>query len=355
MGENAALISFLLASVGSGLSLWVCFRKFRVHRKKTILRLVLGNLLVFAFLCVLGLLAGEIYFRFIYDTTDSFGLTKTTQRWFARNFKYNDVGLRDSEEYFNELPPGGRRIAFLGDSFTVGHGVSSVADRFANRVRAMMPDVEVHVLARSGMDTGAEVDFLLGVTNSGYELDVVVLVYCLNDISDIVPEWRAILKRIYARPAPGFWVQNSYLCNWLYFRWFAAQDLDVASYYAFVRDNYDGPVWDQQAQRLASFRTEVTSRGGQLMVVTFPFLHNLGPKYDYQPVHEKLEAFWNRQNVPHLDLLRTFESLDSSDVVVNSYDAHPNEYAHALAAHAIADFLQEQGLPQSDRTPRRDH
>src|ERR1043166_10236465 len=98
-------------------------------------RLAAGNALVFCFLCSLGFLGGEIYYRFIYDTTDSFNYTKVSRRWQARHYQKNAQTVRDNVNYQLRIPPVKRRITFIGDSFTAGHGVKNVEDRFANRNR----------------------------------------------------------------------------------------------------------------------------------------------------------------------------------------------------------------------------
>jgi len=49
---------------------------------------------------------------------------------------------------------------------------------------------------------------------------------------------------------------------------------------------------------------------------------------------------WSLLGVPHLDLADTLLRHPSRQVVVNRFDAHPNEYAHALAADAIEEFIQ---------------
>jgi hypothetical protein len=77
-------------------------------------------------------------------------------------------------------------------------------------------------------------------------------------------------------------------------------------------------------------------------VVTFPFLQSLGDNYEYRPVHDELNRFWSALNVPQLDLLNTFTNLPREKTTVNRYDAHPNEFANALAAKAIESFLVEQ-------------
>jgi len=71
-------------------------------------------------------------------------------------------------------------------------------------------------------------------------------------------------------------------------------------------------------------------------------LPRLGPGYDYRPVHAQLNQFWREAGVPHLDLLPLFEARDAATWVVNRHDAHPNEYAHSLAAAAIEKFLKAQ-------------
>ena len=185
-------------------------------------------------------------------------------------------------------------------------------------------------------------------TSWGYENDVVVLSYCLNDISDVVPEWRGIKDRIYNAPSPGFLFEESYFLNKLYSRWRAAGDPDVSDYYQFIDQAYSGEVWEHQQRRLELLHEKVREQGGKFLVVTFPFLHDVGPEYRYRFIHEKLDQFWTDRDVPHLDLLSLYESYQPGDLVVNGQDPHPNEFAHALAADAIAEFLQQNAGESSD-------
>lgn len=60
----------------------------------------------------------------------------------------------------------------------------------------------------------------------------------------------------------------------------------------------------------------------------------------FKSVHEQLDQFWQEQGIPHLDLLPVFSNLPPSKLVVKRHDSHPNEYAHALAAEAIHEFLR---------------
>jgi lysophospholipase L1-like esterase len=341
MNENTLLVAFLLLPHLTGGGAWWFFR-WRRGRQRTLAALIAGNGLILMFLVSLMVVGGEIYFRFVFDETDSFGLTKTTRKWFERHEQMNAVGVRDSIDYRPKIAPGKRRVTFLGDSFTVGHGVPDVEQRFVNRVRAARPGEEVQMLARNGLDTGPEVNALAGVVAVGYQLDTVVLVYCLNDIADLVPEWQGILRRIYAFSRVNFLVEHSYFFNALYFHIRVPRDPELSGYYRFVHDNYEGPIWETQQGRLRQLRDGVRAAGGRLVVVTFPFLHELGPDYRYADVHTRLDELWKSLGVPHLDLLPVFTAHESADLVVNGFDAHPNEFAHGLAADAIGKFLDSE-------------
>ncbi len=352
MEEDILLAVFLGLPITLGVLLQWFVRTQWQHKKAGRPRLLAGNALVLSFLCAIVVLLGELHYRFVFDSTDSFGLTKTTKRWFTRHFEINQSGFRDTVDYLRTVPDGIRRVTFLGDSFTVGHGVANVEDRFANQIRAMRPDWEVHVLASPGWDTERELSVLKLYRDQGFRADVVVLIYSLNDVADIVPEWQEILHRVYESSTPGFLTRHSYFFNTLYYRWKASHDPEISNYYDFVLKSYEGAVWENQKLRLHALRDLVDSQGAQLLVVTFPFVHNLGPDYQYRRVHERLDEVWRNLEVPHLDLLSAFEADPSADLVVNSHDAHPNERAHAIAAKSIAAFIDEQ-LPNSKPPDQR--
>ena len=307
--------------------------------------LVGANLLVLAFLSSLALAVFEGYYRFWCDTTDSFGLTRITLRWAKRHFILNKSGFRDNVETYDlRLTPGRRRITFLGDSFTAGHGIDEVRDRFANRIRTSEPGWEVHVVAVNGADTGGELKRFQRMIEAHYQLDEVVLVYILNDIADITPDWDAIHARIY-KDKPGYLVMHSFFLNTLYYRLKGRFDPDISDYYGFVRDAYNGPPWQEQKERLRKLQSLIESNGGHLLVVIFPFLNHLGSGYEFRAAHERLNAFWRENSIPCLDLLGLFESHKDLRLTVSSADAHPGREAHALAAAPIDAFIRANMKP----------
>jgi lysophospholipase L1-like esterase len=304
-------------------------------------RLFAGNVLIFLLLSSALFVVFESYYRFWSDTTDSFSQTKTSARWFERHYQRNNAGFRDNVDYRFARKPNTRRLSFIGDSFTAGQGVARVEDRFANRIRSLLAgDREVHVLAELGRDTGAEIKLVRDLIRTGYEFDTIVLVYCLNDINDLVAETGSSSD---PRPEakPGFLVRHSYLINTYYFRFRIRWDPSLSGYYDSLRSAYDGALWEEHARRLRSLTELCRAAPGGFLVVTFPFLHSLGPEYAYRPVHEKLARFWQDLDVAYLDLLSAFDERRGETLTVNRYDAHPNARAHAVAAEAIAEFLRD--------------
>jgi hypothetical protein len=271
------------------------------------------------------------------DTTDSLGFTKISERWVVRHWHANGAGCRDNIEYVPSIQPGKRRVSFVGDSFTAGHGIKDVNDRFANRLRALHPDWEVHVLANVGLDTGSEIALLKKAFSRDYQFDEVVLVYCLNDVCDLLmAPGQPFEGRLPAMDEPSPWfTRGSYFLDLFYNRYKAAQNPFVRDYFSFVKAGYRDDYWQKQQVRLRELRDFVQSRGGHLSVVTFPFLNALGSKYEYGFVHDELNQFWSDLQVPHLDLLPVYKDLGAKDLTVNPHDAHPNELADKLAADAI--------------------
>jgi hypothetical protein len=355
-GEDLLFGLYLLLPVLAARSCQLFFVRLGLHRGPGMrpLRLLAGNLLVFLLVGSLLLVAGESYYRWFYDATDSFGLSKTSQRWFERHWRLNQAQVRDSlDRYEPAVPAGRRRVTFLGDSFTTGHGVADVERRFANIVRARRPGWEIHVIAWNGVQTGDELAALTGRTRFGYELDLVVLVYCLNDVLDLIPGWSERYARL-SRPPQGarFLIENSYLINTLYYRLRARSDPDATSSFYVVREAYAGRLWEKQRARLRAIHDEVQRRGGQLLVVTFPFMQSLGSDYEFKEIHELLDRTWREWQVPHLDLLDVYGTRPAADLVANPYDAHPNQEAHLIAADAIVPFIERQTAPDPDGPPR---
>ena len=338
-----AFASFALLPIAIGFCAIRFFRSLsRGTEPTTWPALLAGNVLILASLLSLLFLGFETYYRFICDRTDAMGNTLVSTAWQKKYFHTNSLGLRDNIEFPMARTPGKRRITFVGDSFTAGFGVKDVEDRFVNRIRRAHPEWEIHAAAKPGLDTSTEVDLMHNLTVSNhYQIDVVVLVYQINDIGEVMPGWKEGYHRMMADGFRNSWLcQNSYCVNLFYHRWQLQHDSYIPKYFDEVEAAYKGQLWEIESIGLLAFQNLTKMRGGQLLlVVTFPYMDQA---MRFKSVHEQLDRYWKENGVPHLDLLPIFSDLPPSKITANPHDAHPNEYAHQLAAQAIDEFLKRE-------------
>lgn len=302
-----------------------------------------NGLLLAVFLVVL-LFGFETYYRFFVDTTDSFAISKITQRWGQRHYQFNNFNTRDNQDYLFKTQPMLRRVTIIGDSFTAGYGIKNVDDRFVNIIRKKLYDKEIHTISNNGYDTDHQFMYIKKFREQdGYEMDVLLLAYNLNDIAFFVAENDKIVKRIYDyEKGLNYFTKNSYFLNELYFKWKAITDPDMSSYFGYLKESYnDGKVWDNMQEYLTQIVDYCNTNDLELMVTTFPFLHNFDGEYAFTHAHEQLDEFWVEKGIKHLDLLPVYEKHKGENLVVNAFDAHPNERAHQIAAEAIGKFIEE--------------
>jgi len=342
MTENAILVLFLVLPTLLFFGARRFFRttKPKMDNQKTA-ALLIGGIWIVGFVASAGLLAGEVYYRYVYDQADTVGMCKATARWFERHFQTNNGGFRDDHAYEPSVSPGHRRISLLGDSYTAGQGINDINDRFVGELANRRPDQEVHALAICGWSTSEQLKltYYMPQAEQSYDLDVAVLVYNFDDISDIAPEWDAELTKAFEGVGDEGLTRNSYLIDTLTVRPKVARLPQLIENKKLIHDAYSGATWERQKGRLTSLQESMTSQGGKFHVMTFPVMHALGPDYPYREEHEKLAAFWQELDVPHLDLLDVFEGHTAEDLTLAPYDSHPNQKAHQLAAAALDEFL----------------
>jgi hypothetical protein len=287
-----------------------------------------------------GLTVFEMYFALIYDQSDSFNMTNVSERWFARHVQKNSAGFRDDRPLAKSAPPGVHRVWFAGDSFTYGHGIKNTADRFSDRVAAALDRQHPGKFAVSNVaDAGiniAQVEHLISVhLKAGYHFNTLVYVVCLNDIEPYVDERGERYTRMGQLGAPIFF-RDTYFFNLLWFRLRLALQPQVRNYYADLADAYqEGEPLRRLLHKLDDLHELCASYEIDLRVAIFPFLHNLGPGYPFAGAHRKLVDHCRKQEIPVLDLAPVLEPHLAEGLVVNRFDAHPNERAHQLAADAM--------------------
>lgn len=307
----------------------------------------------------------ELYFAFIFDETDSFNMTNVSRKWFrkyvepeqqALTFSTGETTLYRDDVEFRKPTNDEKHLLFIGDSFTFGHGVKDVSDRFSNVVRARLEsegreDVRVSNLADAGRDLHWVEAMLQRSFDSGIRADVVVYVMCLNDIETFHPRHRTYYTELGQHSPTFFLFRDTYFFNLLYFRLRQFTVPDVKDYYSFVEEYYSSEPWERMQSKLITVNELCESHDSELVVVVFPFLHQL-ENYRFTAAHSKIDAFCETQKIPVIDLLPALQSHSDEGLTVSRFDAHPNVLAHKLAAERIYEGVMP--LVDSDGTAEKE-
>jgi len=298
---------------------------------------------------LLAVLTGiELAVAAFYDESDSFDLTNVSKRWFSRHVRLNSQGFRDTEPFTRLVPEGKQRIVFIGDSFTFGHGVKRIADRFSDRVADGLNQAQpgkyiVANLGRSGIGANDLVPlWTQAVVEPDAHVDLAYYVLCLNDIEWFTRNNHARYTQISSGAPQWFPFRQTYAYNLLYYRYRQLTSPQIVGYYSDLREHYQGAAWTLMAEELDRFHTLLTEAGTELRIVIFPFLHNLGHDYPFREAHARIKSYATKRGLICVDLEPVLSPHATETLTVNRFDAHPNPTAQRYAAEAIlADILRQ--------------
>ncbi|MGE5194446.1 MAG: GDSL-type esterase/lipase family protein [Deltaproteobacteria bacterium] len=336
---------------GAGFVLLLKLRRRYLQRAPQRVKWANAGLSLWVFLA--GLTLVELYFAIIYDQSDSFNMSLVSQHWFDRHVRRNNELFRDARPLLLRVPRGMQRVCFVGDSFTFGHGIKDVADRFSDRVGARLEAARpgkflVANMGEAGINVMQVANLVNEYVRNGCQMDVLVYVICLNDIEGMSPGDSGRYQQLSVQSPRFFLFRNSYFLNLLYFRVQQAGLPQVRNYYSELPEAYHGAAWSGMRNKLDELCEVCRDYDIDLRIVIFPFVHNLGPEYPFDDAHRKIAEYCRQANVPCLDLKPILETHAGEGLTVNRFDAHPNARAHALAAEAIetkllADLFAREG------------
>jgi lysophospholipase L1-like esterase len=340
------LIGMAIWLVALGLSV-VLLLRIRRGSHQSPRRLVAVNAGLGVAMLVVLITAGELAFACFADFSDTFSVSNVSKRWLTVHVdgEKNENGFRDRNELTTFVPGGKKRIIFLGDSFTAGHGIRRMEDRFTDLIAARFEREQpgkfmVANMALPAYDalfvTQLAKDELL---KKHYEMAACVYVYNLNDVDRFDPHTEDSLRAIQSSEPTFFLFRDTYLLNWLYIRAIAFQSTGAQSYYENLRRSYESEPWAKVRDLLKDLKQQCQEQGVDFRMVIFPFVNDVGENYPFRAAHERIVEFCKAEKIPVLDLEPTFRSHANENLVVSRFDAHPNERAHAIAAEAIENQL----------------
>lgn len=289
--------------------------------------------------CLAAFTLPELYCALFVDHTDSFSKTNISQRWFLRHVELNDQGFRDDVPMRRFTDGGRKRLVFVGDSFTFGHGIDDPADRFSNRLARELEmqqpsSWQVNNTGICGWDLREIFNLVNDWIIERVKIDVLVYVFVLNDIEHFDERTNDYYQQLTALE-PKWWpLRETYFYNQMYYRVQALLRSESIGYYDYLNEAYAGPPWGRFTAKLDELQSLCERNGIELKIVAFPFLHDQKGENPFSQAMIQLRDYADDRNIPFQDLTPVFAAANES-LTVNRYDAHPNTRANELAAEAM--------------------
>jgi len=307
--------------------------------------------------------------------------------------KINSQGFRGPEP--SSSPPG-QRVVILGDSIAFGNFMTW-EDTFSNQIQQRLHSKNRHVevlnFGVGGYDTLQEVS-LLEIRGLKYDPDLVVVAYCLNDISIASTslehiEWRRSQERsfLYRSRLAQFVstnIEKIRLKNWLshmnqpqvfhreYERQIDAISEDEVELLNLMKNapRWPSTTWYGDRDRVGrlrfSFRRLSSSsreNGFLVVIMIVPLLIDDAGTYSHRTAHRIVEKEARRAGFDTIDLTDAFMSAGMENLKTEFGDIiHPNRRGHAIMADLLSEYVLNHlkepppasKLKRQDRAPRPD-
>lgn len=295
----------------------------------------LKNITLSVYVFVMLFFVVEIIFTFI-PVSHTTSRTLAGANWFSFFWENNRMGYRDAELKEKNLAK--KKIFFVGDSFTAGHGLKKCKQRFSDLAgEKLKGHYEFFNLGVNGADTDTEFDSLLKFP---VKPDVLVLQYFFNDIDNASKHaglWHEFPMAyqdipLWQRPI----VKGTYLFNFIYWKFPRTNEFDYVNY---LREAYtDSSVLSEHLLSLKKFTDYGRTNGVKLYVVIIPFLQDLQTTKEFSA---PIKQFFSNEKIEVIDVSDLVGDIAVKDRIVNRSDFHSSPLVNQRTADAIVNLVTQ--------------
>jgi len=252
----------------------------------------------------------------------------TTGKMWGVHTKINNHGFRDANRAYRKHQDD-LRIAFAGDSVTLGLGVEandSFVRVFERDARTGTPPIKVEAMSFAvGGYSGIQVAEMLRSKVIPFSPDIVVYVMCMNDFDFTHASGQ--LMKYFRKP-------ENFLMRFL-----------ERTYSKFFTDHYY--IYHFQKNRAVVFaeifklKTEMDNHGIDFRVALMPIFEdeNSLSTYSILAMHTEISTILTENEIPVIDFLHTFTNTNLPRTSFALDELHLNEAGHLIAANHLADEL----------------
>ena len=269
----------------------------------------------------------------------NFNYTLSSKLWFHKYWKpINSLGFRDNEPSNNN-----HVIMFVGNSFTAGHGLKCVDDRFSNIVGNELNKTEkkynIINIGHNGRHTRREYESMINFFYmTRIKPKIIILQYYGNDIEDVAIENGLTYIRLpIINKYLNAIISGSYLLNYIY--WSSSNYYINDSYNNFLSLAYNNDtILSKHKDDLGLFVNYAKKNSLKLIVVVFPYLHNL-EKSDAL-YGNSIVNYFAEKNVSTINVSQLVKDIPISKRIINKNDGHASKIVNKLVAQEILKRLK---------------
>jgi len=277
----------------------------------------------------------EVTFMYIPQSHEG-TLSRASQIWWEKYWNpINELGYRD-KKITNEV--GKKKIVIIGDSFTAGHGLKNVDERFSDLLQAKLGEEKyaVYNLGVSGADTRDEAKRL---EEFPIKPDIIILQYFPNDIEKAGREKGLSLSGTepYADLKGPFamLVKRFYLPNFIYWQ---LPHTGFSTFEKFVQTAYtDTTILNTHLHDLSRMTRFKELNGCRMYAVFIPFLFQLDKSASYT---NPVEIFLRSKKVNVVTLNNTIANVPEKERIVGKNDGHASSVINSLIADKLVGAMK---------------
>jgi hypothetical protein len=314
------------------------FKLFKIAFVDKKVNKIIANLatVLFSIFVIFALL--ESVFMFI-PRSHSADFTLASKLWYAKYWKpINSMGFRDNEPANSQ-----HVILFVGDSFTAGHGLKSVDDRFSNIVgRELNKQYSVINIGKPNLDSRDEYDTMKNfLYQTRIKPEKIILQYCGNDIEGVAMSNGLIFNGFHPPPDMNKFLiligSGSYFVNYVF--WLFPREYLGTPYITFLQQAYqNADILAKHEADLKLFVDYARENSIQLIVVVFPYLNNIDISDSLYV--RNIVNFFKANKINVINVSQLVKDMPVPERIININDGHASKKVNRIVAREILNELE---------------
>lgn len=194
------------------------------------------------------------------------------------------------------------------------------------------------------------VDLFVKVKDS-FHPDVILIVFFLRDgtlLSSMGNFFEPIREEIKMRHERSFVSRQMYRHSFL-FRLIQGyrERLQLSKKYSqalkesYLGDQDQTKEWKNAKNNILKIKAIGEEMNAKVALVVFPILFELNDNYPFKDICNVIVQFSSEHGIPTHNLLPAFMGENASNLWISSFDQHPNEKGHKIAADSMLPFLRQ--------------